>query len=134
MANTKTKMDKGVTLIAGHTEVVGDVRFVDQLFVSGKVIGNILSDDDKATLIIGDQGWVVGEVRVPTVVINGRCEGDVYARTKVELAPQARVQGNLYYKLIEMQLGAKVDGQLMHEQSSTEVNNVHPLSADNPAS
>ena len=123
MANAKTKMDKGVTLIAGHTEVVGDVRFDDQLFVSGKVVGNILADHEKATLIVGEDGTVVGEIRVPNVVINGRVEGDVYSTHKIEMAPQARVHGNVYYKVIEMQMGAVVDGHLMHEQSAAEQHN-----------
>lgn len=120
MAKAKTKMDKGVTLIAGHTEVVGDVRFDDQLFVSGKVVGNILADHEKATLIVGEDGMVVGEIRVPNVVVNGRVEGDVYCTHKLEMAPQARVKGNVYYKVIEMQMGAVVDGHLMHEQSAAE--------------
>ena len=118
MASTKTKLDKGVTLIAGHTEVVGDLRFADQLFVSGKVVGNVLADNEKATLIVGEEGHVVGEIRVPNVVINDKVEGDIYSTHKIELAPLARVAGNVFYKVIEMQLGAVVDGQLMHESSA----------------
>ncbi|MEM9621293.1 MAG: polymer-forming cytoskeletal protein [Pseudomonadota bacterium] len=126
----KTKIDKGVTLIAAHTEVIGDIRFADQLFVSGKVTGNVLADNEKATVVIGDEGCVNGEVRVPNIIINGLIEGDVYASNKVELAPQARVHGNLYYKLIEMQLGAVVDGQLLHEQNVGDSKNVHQLNVD----
>ncbi len=129
----KNKIDKGVTLIAAHTEVVGDIKFVDQLFVSGKVVGNVLSDNDKAVVVIGDDGCVSGEVRVPNVVINGLVEGDVYASHKVELATQAKVHGNLYYKLIEMQLGAVVDGQLLHEHTPGEGENVHQLNVDSSA-
>ncbi len=130
MANTKTKMDKGVTLIAGHTEVVGDVRFTDQLFVSGKVVGNILADNEKATLIVGDDGWVSGEIRVPNVVINGNVEGDIYSTHKIEMAPLAVVRGNVYYKVIEMQLGAVVDGVLMHEQSAEDARSRNGAAAE----
>ena len=122
-------MDKGVTLIASHTEVVGDIKFTDQLYVSGRVTGNVLAEDDKATLVISDDGFVAGEVRVPNIVINGSVEGNVYASHKVELAPQAKVKGNLYYKLIEMQLGALVDGQLVHEEAKVGPN-VHKLNID----
>ena len=52
--------------------------------------------------MISDDGCVSGEVRVPNVVINGLVEGDVYSSGKVELAPNAKVKGNLHYKLIEM--------------------------------
>ena len=131
-SKNRPKMDKGVTLIAAHTEVIGDVRFADQLFVSGKVTGNVLSENENATLIVSEEGCVAGEVRVPNVVINGLIEGDVYAGNKVELAPQAKVRGNLYYKLIEMHLGALVDGQLVHEQEAAS-ENVHKLNVDKSA-
>ena len=126
----KRKMEKGVTLIAAGTEVVGDIKFTDQLFVSGKVSGNVLADDEKATLIVSAEGCVQGEVRVPNIVINGLIDGDVFAGIKVELAENAKVRGNLHYKLIEMQLGAMVDGQLMHEQSGDGQATVHQLNVD----
>lgn len=125
----RNKIDKGVTLIAPHTEVVGDIKFSDQLYVSGRVVGNVVADDDKATLVVSEEGCVAGEVRVPNIVINGRVEGDVFAGNKVELASKAKVQGNLFYKLIEMQLGAQVQGQLVHENAGS-AENVHELKRD----
>ncbi len=125
----RQKFDKGVTLIAPHTEVVGDINFSDQLYVAGKVSGNVVASSEKATLVVSEEGCVAGEVRVPNIIINGLIEGKVYASNKVELAPQAKVKGNLYYKLIEMQLGALVDGQLVHEETTPEAN-VHKLNVD----
>ena len=129
----RKELDKGVTLIAAHTEVVGDIKFTDQLYISGKVNGNVLADQEKASVVISDDGCVTGEVRVPNVIINGLVEGDVYSSGKVELAPNAKVKGNLHYKLIEMQLGAMVDGQLMHEDTSRDSASVHPLNAEKTA-
>ena len=82
-------------------------------------------------MVVSEEGCIAGEVRVPNVVIAGLIEGNVYASHKVELAAQARVQGNLYYKLIEMQLGALVDGQLVHEESASTGENVHKLNVEN---
>ena len=124
-----TKMGKGATLIAENTAVTGDVRFADQLYVNGHIEGNVLAEaGTDATLMISDVGSVKGQIHAPFVVVNGRVEGDVHAGTRVELAPHARISGNVYYTLIEMQLGAMVDGQLVHVQAETEVkSNVHPL-------
>ncbi|MFB3104054.1 MAG: polymer-forming cytoskeletal protein [Pseudomonadales bacterium] len=124
----KTKLDKGVTLIAANTEVEGDVRFSDQLYINGHVKGNIIAEKDgNATLVVSEEGSVSGEIRVPNVVINGSVEGNVFAGERVELAPKARVSGNVYYKLIEMQLGAMVDGQMVHQEDSSA--EVHPFPA-----
>ena len=128
----RMKVQKGVTLIAPNTAVVGDIRFKDQLYVNGHVDGNILADDEgPATVIISEEGSVKGEIRVPNVVINGEVEGNVYASARVELAARARVKGNVYYELIEMQLGAMVDGQLLHEQAESA--EVHPIPAESGA-
>lgn len=122
-------IDKGVTLVAAHTEVIGDIKFTGQLYISGKVNGNVIADHDKATVVISQEGCVSGEVRVPNVVINGLIEGNVFASKKVELAAQAKVRGNLHYNLIEMQLGARVDGQLLHEVADSDAN-VHTLNVE----
>lgn len=111
----KSKIEKGVTLIAANTEIEGHLRFEDQLYISGKVIGNVVSDQEAATVVISEEGVLEGEIRVANVVINGRVSGDVYAASHLELAKNARVSGNVHYKLLEMHLGARVDGQLVHE-------------------
>lgn len=124
------KVEKGTTLVASNTRVVGDIRFSDQLFLDGVIEGNVIAEDgDKATVIVSEEGRVIGEIRSPHVVINGSVEGNVFASERVELASKARVKGNVHYKLIEMQLGAMVDGQLLH---SEDANNVHelPVTAD----
>ena len=124
----RNKMDKGVTLVAAHTEVVGDIKFADQLYVNGRVTGNVYADDDKATLIISEAGCISGEVHVPNVVINGLVEGNVSASQRVELAAKAQVKGNLHYNLVEMALGAVVDGQLLHDTGTAKSTaSVHPL-------
>jgi cytoskeletal protein CcmA (bactofilin family) len=59
---------------------------------------------------------IEGEVRAPHVVINGNLKGDIIASERIELATQARVQGNIYYKLLEMAAGAQVNGQIVREE------------------
>ena len=124
-----TKMGKGATLIAQNTTVSGDLLFSDQLYVNGHVEGNINAEEgSEATLVISDVGSVKGQIRAPFLVINGRVEGDVHASTCVELAVNAKISGNVYYKLIQMQLGAMVDGQLVHVGDEANLkSNVHPL-------
>lgn len=130
----RNKIDKGVTLIAANTEITGDVKFENQLYINGHVAGNVLADaGSDATVVVSEEGSVAGEIRVPNVVVNGKVEGHVYAANRVELATKAAVKGNVYYNLIEMQLGAMVDGQLVHDESvAAGVENVHPFPSETP--
>lgn len=105
---------KGATLIANNTRIEGDVHFSDQLLVNGEVHGNVHADQDSdAGLTVSSKGRVVGEIRVPNVVVNGSVRGDIHATKHIELAAEARVEGNVYYHLIEMVSGARVDGSLV---------------------
>lgn len=110
------------TLIGQQTEILGDVRFSGGLHVEGKIKGKVLSVDDKTSaLSISENGSVEGDVRVPNIVLNGQVSGDVHASGKITLAPKARVNGNVYYKVIEMASGARVNGQLVYEAAGQTV-------------
>ncbi|MGH8446457.1 MAG: bactofilin family protein [Solimonas sp.] len=116
-SNTKGGPATGVdTLIGRQTEILGDIRFSGGLHVDGKVKGKVLASGDKASaLSVSESGTIEGDVRVPNIMLNGSVIGDVYASEKITLAAKARVTGNVYYKIIEMEGGAQVNGQLVHE-------------------
>jgi len=104
------------TLIGRQTEVAGDIRFSGGLHLDGRVFGNLCSTaEQSAHLSISETGSVEGEVRVPMLVLNGAVVGDVHVAEKITLGAKARVTGNVFYKVIEMQPGAQVNGQLVHE-------------------
>jgi cytoskeletal protein CcmA (bactofilin family) len=95
--------------------ILGEVRFSGVLDIEGLVRGNIIAEPGKEALIrVVDKGRVEGEIRAPSVVINGTVQGDVYATRHLELAAKARVQGNVFYVLVEMAAGAEVNGSLAH--------------------
>lgn len=120
------------TLVGQHSKVLGDVHFKGGLHVDGSIKGNVYAepDDDSATLSLSDHGSVEGEVRVPYVVLNGVVLGDVYASEHVELAANARVTGNVYYNLIEMAIGAEVNGKLVHHTEPAPATEVQPEQAE----
>ena len=76
--------------------------FTGELYVYGKVLGNVAGIDDASRLTICEGGEIRGDVRVASVVVNGSVEGDIFAKTRVEIAARASLQGNVYDKLIEM--------------------------------
>jgi cytoskeletal protein CcmA (bactofilin family) len=110
------------TLIAPDTTVVGDIHFSGCLDVEGVVQGNIIAKEGQEALLrIIECGRVEGEIRVPSVIINGAVEGDVHASRNLELAPKAQVQGDVYYSRVEMAAGAEVNGALKHQEKTEEV-------------
>ena len=83
---------------------------------------------------VSEKGRVVGEIRAPSVVVNGKVYGDIHSDKHVELAAKAEVKGNVYYNLIEMVMGSKVDGNLVHvKNGKPEVRQVEQRQANGPA-
>lgn len=106
------------TLIGPRVTIRGDVSFSGGLYVEGRIHGSVVAEEGaEAVLTIAEHGLVEGEVRAPVVVINGQLQGDVHAGERIELAAQARVQGNIYYKVVEMAAGAMITGRLIHGEA-----------------
>ncbi len=104
------------TLVGANTKLNGDLHFQGGCHIDGTVNGNVMADpDSESALSISDVGNVDGGVTVPYVVLNGIVRGDLFASQRVELGPTARVIGNVYYNLIEMAIGAEINGKLVHQ-------------------
>lgn len=110
----KRKAAKIDSLIGQNTELLGNVVFSGGIHIDGKVKGNVVANGAASLLTLSDHGVIEGEVRVPNVILNGKVIGDVYTNERVELSSKAKVTGNVYYNLIEMAMGAEVNGQLVH--------------------
>jgi cytoskeletal protein CcmA (bactofilin family) len=132
--STTTKSAKIDTLIGQNTEIRGDVVFSGGLHVDGTLRGNVIADQDSGSVLsVSERGLIEGDVRVPNVVMNGSVVGDVYVSNHIELAPQARVKGNVYYKVIEMARGAEVNGNLVHRgEGAVDVPAAQPLLGREP--
>ncbi|MBB6188463.1 cytoskeletal protein CcmA (bactofilin family) [Rhodanobacter sp. MP7CTX1] len=48
-------------------------------------------------------------------MINGHVTGDVHISARLELAPQARIDGDLRYHTLEMAAGAQVNGRISRQ-------------------
>ncbi len=108
------------TLVSADTEIVGDIKFSGNLDIEGIVRGNIVAVEGKDAVVrVVDKGLVEGEIRAPSVIVNGAVTGDVYSSKHLELASKARVQGNVHYALVEMAIGAEVNGSLTHTSDAS---------------
>jgi cytoskeletal protein CcmA (bactofilin family) len=117
MFGGKKRRDKGVeTIVGANTEVNGDLQFEGWCHIDGAVNGNVTADPDSNSQVsVSEDATIDGGVTVPNVQLNGIVRGDVFANKRLELGPTARVIGNVYYNLIEMAIGAEINGKLVHQ-------------------
>ena len=120
-------------LIGAGTVIEGNITFSGGLRVDGHVRGDVIAADEKpGTLVLSEQARIEGEIRVSHVVINGTVVGPIHAGEYAELQSKANVTGDVYYRTLEMQLGAVVQGRLVYqpEGKSDKVVQLKPASGD----
>jgi cytoskeletal protein CcmA (bactofilin family) len=103
-------------LIGAGTTIEGSITFAGGLRVDGRVRGDVIAVDGKpGTLVLSEHAQIEGEIRVSHVVVNGTVVGAVHAAEYAELQAKANVTGDVYYKTLEIQLGAVVQGRLVYQ-------------------
>ena len=120
-------------LVGTGTVIEGNIVFPGGLRVDGHVRGNITAVEGKpGTLVLSEHAVVEGEIRATHVVINGNVIGSVHATEYAELQAKAKVKGDVFYQLLEIQLGAVVQGSLVHREDgkSDKVVQFKPAAAD----
>jgi len=113
---SKTASAKVDTIIGQQTRIEGDIHFSGGLHIDGRIKGGVIAESGSGSVLtVSEHGSIEGDVRVPTVILNGSVTGDVRCSEHIELAAKARVDGDVYYNLIEMAMGAMVNGSLVHD-------------------
>tara|TARA_B100000686_G_scaffold329739_1_gene391218 strand:- start:372 stop:797 length:426 start_codon:yes stop_codon:yes gene_type:complete len=109
------------SLIGQNTEIQGEIKFSGGVHIDGKIQGKVVGENDGSSLLSqSEYGEIEGEVRSPYVVINGIVNGDVHGSRHVELLSNAKIKGNVYYNLVELAVGAEVNGKLVHTPAKPE--------------
>ncbi|HEX5313792.1 MAG TPA: polymer-forming cytoskeletal protein [Gammaproteobacteria bacterium] len=108
------------TLIGSGTTITGDINFTGGLHLEGAIVGNIAGNDGSARLDVSEQGRVAGEIHVATAIVSGSVEGDLHAGERLVLGQRARIDGNVFYHVLEMAAGAQVNGKLVYRPGNAE--------------
>ena len=113
--SNNNQTQKFATLIGQGTSIKGDLTFSGLMHVEGSIEGSIVSSSDEDTLTVSESGSISGTVKAGNLTISGTVEGDITASGKIEVASQARINGNIYYVNIEMETGSQVNGKLIYQ-------------------
>jgi len=84
--------------------------------MDGTMNGSIVSD---GTLVLGERASVQGEIIGDRVIIGGRFDGVIQAKSRVEIQASGVVTGEVHAPCLVMEPGALFDGQC-HMLAATE--------------
>ena len=108
----------GVNAPGGPSVVSADLKIIGNLESEGdvQIEGTVEGDIRARTLTIGEKALVRGEVLGEDVVVQGKVIGRIRG-TKVRLAANARVEGDLIHKTIAIEAGADFEGSVKRSEN-----------------
>ncbi len=107
---TKSKTSDALAMLLGPgTAVEGTIAFKDTVRLEGSVNGKISSSD--GTVIIGETAEVQGDIMVNIAIIRGKVTGKIEARTRIEVYPPARIEGDIQSRAVSIQSGVIFNGK-----------------------
>lgn len=112
----------------------GKMSFEGVFRLDGKFEGEIF---DSGTLIVGETALIKGKIGLNTIIINGLVEGEVYAKSRVEIHSTGKVNGKLFTPILTINEGGIFDGHCkMEGVIDKKADNIDLLStkADHPLS
>lgn len=90
----------------------GKMTFEGVFRLDGKFEGEIF---ESGTLIVGESAIIKGKVGLDTIIINGLVEGDVHAKTRVEIHSTGKVYGTLFTPILTVNEGGIFEGHCKME-------------------
>ena len=95
------------TILGREAKFSGKLTFEGAVRIDGKFEGEIFTED---LLLIGPGAEVKAKLNVGSVVINGMVEGDVVAKSSVEIKAPGRLKGNIQTPTLVIEKGVTFDG------------------------
>jgi cytoskeletal protein CcmA (bactofilin family) len=113
------------TLFGAGTRFEGKLHFEGSVRIDGWFRGSIHSED---TLVIGEGAEVFAEIRVGTVIIRGGyVEGNIKAKTALELHAPGRVVGNIHSPSLYIDKGVEFQGTCRMDAVEDEEEPLDPM-------
>jgi cytoskeletal protein CcmA (bactofilin family) len=106
-AQTDRQYSNSATIICVGTVLQGDIISDSDLRIDGTIHGNVTSS---AKVIIGNTGFVEGNIEGLQADINGKVHGNILARELLQLRGQCDVQGNIAAEKLQVEPSAIFNG------------------------
>lgn len=115
MANPYDTSNK-VSVLGPTLTFKGELSADEDLLLRGRVEGSI---DHTASLRVGEEGSVKGNVKAKYVAVEGRVEGDIHGGESVTVKASANVTGNIYAPSVSLVEGAHFKGKIDMDQAGS---------------
>jgi len=99
-------------LLGRGSEFEGKLTFEGTVRIDGKFTGTIVTND---VLVVGEGAKVSAEITCGTVILHGEINGNVRAKTAVELHHPAKMRGNIETPSLMIEKGVMFEGQAKME-------------------
>lgn len=90
-----------------NTSFEGKLSFEGMVRLDGNFDGEIFSGD---VLMIGETAVINAEIKVSTLVVDGRVSGNVSATDKIEIHSTGKLYGNITTPVLVIEMGGVFDG------------------------
>ena len=95
-------------VLASGIEIIGSIRFQNDMHIDGKIDGEIQSDSGKVT--IGEMADIKGDIRAGEVHVYGHVKGNVKS-DRCHLSGRAQIHGDITTGVLSMDEGARLSGR-----------------------
>ena len=106
---TKAEESGGDLLLGAGVQFEGKLTFKGTVRIDAKFTGSIVTND---VLVVGERARIDAEITCGTVVVEGEVNGNVKAKTGVELHRSAKVRGNVETASLAVEKGALLQGEV----------------------
>ncbi|NBV31248.1 MAG: polymer-forming cytoskeletal protein [Bacteroidetes bacterium] len=97
-----------LNVISEETHLEGNITSTSDFRIAGRVYGDL---DIKGKLLLTSEAVIRGEIRVDQADISGSIRGEVIASDKVVLRGNAKLNGNIYTRVLVIEEGAYFQGE-----------------------
>ena len=96
------------TMIGPDASIKGPVKLKQGIIIYGKVYGDISTT---GSIRVAKDGVVNGNIKCSNIVLGGTIIGDIQSEGSVTLKRTSKLKGDISYRKLHIEDGAKFEGQ-----------------------
>ena len=112
MNRSETNMNQNandISRISQGTCIRGEMRSSSDLRIDGAVDGVLCSE---GRIVAGEDSRLSGKILCTNADIWGKVRGDLYVKDLLTLKSTSEIEGNLYVRRIQVELGVRINGSI----------------------